>query len=56
MAETDGPLKHSVSQFSTEFAAWLRHADGRQIRLLAIGLAGASASAGQAIQVMLTSG
>lgn len=56
MAETDSPLKRLVSQFSTEFAAWLLRADVRQTRSLDTDLPGASVTADQVFHVTLTSG
>ncbi|ETX01073.1 MAG: hypothetical protein ETSY2_37885, partial [Candidatus Entotheonella gemina] len=56
MAETDGPLKRLVSQFSTEFAAWLLSANVRQTRSLNTDLPGTPVAADQVFRVTLTSG
>lgn len=56
MAETDGPLKRLVSQFSTEFAAWLLSADVRQTQPLNTDLPVTPVAADQVFQVTLSSG
>jgi predicted transposase YdaD len=56
MAATDSPLKHLVSAFITDFAAWLLQTPVREARPLSAELPAATLAADQVFQVMLATG
>lgn len=56
MAATDGPLKRLVSMFSSDFAAWLLHADVREVRPLNVELAAETLAVDQVFHVTLADG
>ena len=56
MATTDSPLKHLVSAFITDFAAWLLQTPVREARPLNVELPAATLAADQVFQVMLPTG
>ena len=56
MADLDSPLKQLVSAFTTDFAAWLLHADVREAHPLNVELPGSMLTADQVFHVTLADG